>query len=61
MFSLMCAWINDWVNNGEAGDLRRHRSHYDVTVMKEANTSCAENSNNNDNDNDISMSKNHIK
>ena len=21
------------VNNGEAGDLRRHRAHYDVTVM----------------------------
>ena len=25
--------INGWVNNGEAGDLRRHRVHYDVTVM----------------------------
>ena len=25
--------INVWVNNGEAGDLRRHRAHYDVTVM----------------------------
>ena len=25
--------INNWVNNGEAGDLRRHRAHYDVTVM----------------------------
>ena len=23
MFSLMCAWINGWVNNHEAGDLRR--------------------------------------
>ena len=23
-------WINGWVNNGEAGDLRRHRSQYDV-------------------------------
>ena len=33
MFSLTCAWINDWVNNREAGDLRRHRAHYDVTVM----------------------------
>ena len=33
MFSLICAWINDWVNNREAGDLRRHRGHYDVTVM----------------------------
>ena len=33
MFSLICAWINGWVNNGEAGDLRRYRAHYDVTVM----------------------------
>ena len=33
MFSLICAWINDWVNNGKAGDLRRHRVHHDVTVM----------------------------
>ena len=33
MFSLICAWINGWVNNGEAGDFRRHRTHYDVTVM----------------------------
>ena len=31
--SLICAWINDWVNNREAGDLRHHRGHYDVTVM----------------------------
>ena len=33
MFYLVCAWINGWVNNGEAGDLRRHRAHYDVIVM----------------------------
>ena len=33
MFSLICARINDWVNNREAGDLRRHRGHYDVNVM----------------------------
>ena len=33
MFSLICARINSWVNNGEAGDLRRHRAHYDVIVM----------------------------
>ena len=33
MFSLICARINGWVNNHEAGDLRRHRTHYDVTVM----------------------------
>ena len=25
MFSLICAWINRWVNNREAGDLRRDR------------------------------------
>ena len=28
-----CAWINGWVNNREAGDLRRYRAHYDVIVM----------------------------
>ena len=33
MFSLICAWINGWVNNREASDLRRHRAHYDVIVM----------------------------
>ena len=33
MFSFICAWINNWANNGEAGDLRRHRGHYDVGVM----------------------------
>ena len=32
-FFYICAWINDWVNNGEACDLRRHSPHYDVTVM----------------------------
>ena len=32
-FSLICAWINDRVNNREAGDLRRYRAHYDVIVM----------------------------
>ena len=34
MFTLICAWINGWVNNGEAGDLRRYRAHYDVIVMQ---------------------------
>ena len=33
MFSLICVWINCWVNNRKGGDLRRYRSHYDVTVM----------------------------
>ena len=34
MFSLICEWINGWVNNREAGDLRRYCAHYDVTVMR---------------------------
>ena len=34
IFSLICTWINGWVNNHEAGDLRRHPVHYDVIVMK---------------------------
>ena len=34
VFSLICVWINGWVNNRETGDLRRYRAHYDVTVMR---------------------------
>ena len=34
MFSLICARINGWVNNREAGDLGHYRAHYDVIVMK---------------------------
>ena len=30
MYSLICAWINNWVNNG---DLGCYHAHYDVTVM----------------------------
>ena len=30
MFSLTCAWIN----NLEAGDLRRHRTHYDISAIR---------------------------
>ena len=33
MLSLICVWINGWVNNREAGDLRHYRAHYDVIVM----------------------------
>ena len=33
IFPLICAWMNGWVNNREAGDLRHHCAHYDVTVM----------------------------
>ena len=34
MISMICAWINGSVNNRCAGDLRRHRAHYDVTIMR---------------------------
>ena len=33
MFSFICAWINDWINNRQAGDLRRHCGHYYVNIM----------------------------
>ena len=33
MFPLICTWTNGWINKRDAGDLRRHRVHYDVTVM----------------------------
>ena len=33
MFSLICFWINGWVNNREVGDLRHYRAHYDVILM----------------------------
>ena len=33
MLSLIFSWINRWVNNREAGDLRSHRALYDVIVM----------------------------
>ena len=34
MFFSICAWTNGWVNNRDAGDLRHHRAHYGVTVMR---------------------------
>ena len=33
MYSLICVRISGGINNSEAGDLRRHRAHYDVSVM----------------------------
>ena len=33
MISLISAWTGSWVNNQDAGDLRRHHAHNDVTVM----------------------------
>ena len=38
VFSLICIWTNGWVNNGDAGGLRRNRAHYGVTVMRKHNT-----------------------
>ena len=43
MLSLICVWMNSWVNSRDADDLRRHRAHYDVTVMESRN--CEELSN----------------
>ena len=37
MFSLFCAWLHGWVNNREAGGLRRYRTHYDAIVMVSRN------------------------
>ena len=31
--SVICAYLNGWVNTSEAGDLRRYRAHYDVIVI----------------------------
>ena len=33
MFPLICVWINSWVSNREAGDLRRYQALCDVAVM----------------------------
>ena len=37
IFSLICVWINGWVSNHEAADLRRYRAYYDVSVMRSIN------------------------
>ena len=34
IFSLICTWINGWVNKREAGDLRRHRTDYDGILKR---------------------------
>ena len=33
ILSLICAWTKGLINNRDAGDFRRHRAHYNVTVM----------------------------
>ena len=34
MFCLICSWKNGWLNNRDVGDLRRHRVHYYIIVIK---------------------------
>ena len=34
MCSLICTWINGWVDNAKACELRRHRAHYDVNLIQ---------------------------
>ena len=38
IFSLICVWINGWVNTREAGDLICYCAHYDVSVMEISNS-----------------------
>ena len=39
MFSSICASINAWVYNREAGDLRHHYTHYDIIVIMQSSPS----------------------
>ena len=45
MFSFISTRINGWINNREAGDLRRHRAHYDIIVMMHKNAGLMRNLN----------------
>ena len=38
IFSLVCTWINGWINNREAGDLRRHDEN--VRNIRDGNHRC---------------------
>ena len=40
MFYLIYASRNGWANNRDAGELRRHRAHYDVIVMHKPSPVC---------------------
>ena len=37
-YFFICVWIDGWVNDRDAGDLRRHYIHYDVNVMNSKST-----------------------
>ena len=41
MFSFISVRINGWVNKRKAGDLRRYRAHYGVTVMVMRSVFCS--------------------
>ena len=40
MLFLICPWTNGWANYRDAVDLRRHRAHYDLTVMRTSTIRC---------------------
>ena len=40
VFSLICAWTSGWWNSREAGDLRRHRAHYDCNGLLTSVSRC---------------------
>ena len=40
IISLIYAWTDNWANNGNAGDLRLYRAHYDVIVIESATWKC---------------------
>ena len=42
-FDVLFYWVNGWINNREAGDLRRYRAHHDVIVMFTINTTTKQN------------------
>ena len=44
MFPLICGWINGRINIRAAGDLRSHRVHYDIIVMKPRDVTPKDNS-----------------
>ena len=42
-YSLIYAWTKGWSNIRDAGDLRPHRAHYDITIMINERLTCCGN------------------
>ena len=40
MVSLVCAWTNNWANNGNTGDFRRRRAYYDGNAVASSVSLC---------------------